>query len=114
MEENIIYLDKKITEYDYLYKKWCRKIDLVIKSIVIKFQDKEKEINNLEEDLNKKIKKLKFKMHKQNKIILYLVNKSKEKTFFSKVKEYIINNWIIMFQIIVFFITVYYINGIFT
>lgn len=114
MEENIIYLDKKITEYDYLYKKWCRKIDLTQKNIILNIQDKEIKINNLEENLDKKIEKLKLKLHKQKKVILYLVNKSKQKTFYSKVKEYIINNWIIMFQFIVFFITVYYIYGSFT
>ena len=36
MEEKYVILENKITEYDLLYKKWCRKIDILLKSIFYK------------------------------------------------------------------------------
>ena len=42
MEENLIFLENKITEYDLLYKKWCKKIDMIIKNISINLYNQDK------------------------------------------------------------------------
>jgi len=122
MDENIILsdkitlLDNKLSYYDMLYKKWCRKTDLILKNIHIKFQVQNNIVNYLDKKLNSKINKLELRLHKSNKLIIYLMNKSKksnEKTqfeiiiaYFNKLNK---NYYIISLFLILFFIIIYYI-----
>jgi hypothetical protein len=110
MEENINILSNKLTEYDILYKKWCRKIDLIIKSIYVKLtnqdiiiSDQQNKINSLEEELINKINRLELKLHKSNKLIIFLVNKIKRPNETKNIY------WFLSLQFILFFIIIYYI-----
>jgi len=114
MEENIIILDNKITYYDLLYKKWCRKIDLMIKNIVYKFEDHENKINSLDDTLcfklgsiNKILNKLDNKNQKYKKIIKLLIIKINK----NNSTLIIIKRWIRIFMLIfiLFFIIIIYI-----
>lgn len=112
LENNIDQLYSKITEYELLYKKWCKKVDLIIKSIIIKINTLEieqlKKINNLESKLINEIDKLELTIGKQNKIIIFLVNKTKKLSNNSFYKYIFI---LISLQLILFFILIYYINA---
>ena len=110
MEENINILSNKLTESDILYKKWCRKIDLMIKSIYVKFKcqdsiisNQQNKINSLDKELNNKINRLELKLHKSNKLIIFLVNKIKKPKETNKIY------WYLSLQFILFFIIIYYI-----
>lgn len=118
IKKNIIILDNKITYYDLIYKKWCRKIDLIIKSIGYKYEDHEKKINSLDKILyskidtnNKKYDKilsnLDKKNQKYNKIIILLINKiNKNNSTLIMIKR-----WVSIFMLIfvLFFIIILYI-----
>ena len=112
--QNIIILDNKITYYDLLYKKWCRKIDLIIKSIRYKYEEHDKKINSLDNTLSLKIEsvdkilyELNKKSKKYHKIIELLIRK------INKINStlIIINRWICIFMLIfvLFFIIILYI-----
>ena len=121
--ENILILYNKLNEGDQLYKKWCRKIDLIIKSIHLKLKTQDNviselnnKINNLNDKLNNKISRLELRLHKSNKLIIFLVNRiKKEKQIsyydiiinqFNKIN---ISHYIISLILILFFIIIYYI-----
>jgi cell division septal protein FtsQ len=78
MEEQIISINNKITEYDLLYKKWCKKIDLILKNIVIKYENDIEKNNNLDTIVNSKIKNLEIRNQKYKKILVYLIKESKK------------------------------------
>jgi hypothetical protein len=120
--ENILILYNKLNEGDQLYKKWCRKIDLIIKNIHLKFKTQDNviselntKINNFNE-LNSKISRLELRLQKSNKLIIFLVNrikKEKQKSYyyiiinqFNKINIY---HYIISLILILFFIIIYYI-----
>jgi len=126
MEEilkHITILYNKLTEGDHLYKKWCRKIDLTLKSIHFKIKNQDSiiselnnKIKNLDEELNNKINILELKLHKSNKLIIFLVKKLKkpiQKSYYDiLIDQYTKLNkkyYIISVILILFFITIYYI-----
>jgi len=110
MEDRINLLNKKITEYDLLYKQWCRKIDLVIKNIAYKLVDYDKKILDIEENQNKIIEKTEIKLQKYKKVILFLVKKIKNSNIKTpdKSKE---SYYLLGLKSIIFFIIIYYINA---
>ena len=114
INQNIFILDNKITYYDLLYKKWCRKIDLIIKSIGYKYEEHEKKINSLDnilyskiESVDKILSKLDKKNKKYDKIIVLLINKiNKNNSILIVIKR-----WVSIFMLIfiLFFIIILYI-----
>jgi len=123
LTKHITILYNKLTEGDILYKKWCKKIDLLIKSIHLKLQNNNNiiselndKINNLDQELNYKINKLELKLHKSNKLIIFLINKIKkpiQKSYYDIfIDQYVKLDkkyYIISLILILFFITIYYI-----
>ena len=121
--ENILILYNKLNEGDQLYKKWCRKIDLIIKSIHLKLKTQDNviselnnKINNLNDKLNNKISRLELRLHKSNKLIIFLVNrikKEKQKSYYdiiiNQFDKINIHYYIISLILILFFIIIYYI-----
>jgi hypothetical protein len=105
-----------------LYKKWCRKIDLTLKSIHLKIENQDSiisklnnKINNLDEELNNKINILELKLHKSNKLIIFLFKKLKKPIqksyydiFIDNYNKYTHYNKISLI-LILFFIIIYYI-----
>ena len=123
LTKHITILYNKLTEGDHLYKKWCRKIDLTLKSIHFKIKNQDSiiselnnKIKNLDEELNNKINILELKLHKSNKLIIFLVKKLKkpiQKSYY----DIFIDNYNkctyynkISLILILFFIIIYYIQ----
>ena len=132
INHNIIILDNKITYYDLLYKKWCRKIDLMLKNNVYKIQDNvckiqdnvckiqdhENKINSLDKTISLKIdivdkilNKLDNKNQKYDKIIELLIIKiNKNNSMLIIIKKWVsIFMLIFMLIFVLFFIIIIYI-----
>lgn len=123
LTKHVRILYNKLTEGDQLYKKWCRKIDIIIKSIHLKFQTQDNviselnnKINNLNDELNDKISRLELRLQKSNKLIIFLVNrikKEKQKSYYdiiiNQFNKINISHYIISLILILFFIIIYYI-----
>jgi len=117
--DGYIMIDEKITGYDLLYKKWCKKTDNAIKNICIKIQNQHniiQEYKNINDKTNNKINNLELKLHKSNKLIIFLVNrikKSKKKSnfelFIYQLKNINKIYYISSLFLILFFIVIYYI-----
>jgi uncharacterized coiled-coil protein SlyX len=112
LTKHVIILYNKLSEGDQLYKKWCRKTDQIIKSIHLKFHTQDDVIS----ELNNTISGLELRLHKSNKLVIFLVNrikKEKQKSYydiiinqFDKINIYC---YIISLILILFFIIIYYI-----
>jgi uncharacterized coiled-coil protein SlyX len=112
LSKHVLILYNKLSEGDQLYKKWCRKTDQIIKSIHLKFNTQD----NVISELNNTISRLELRLHKSNKLVIFLVNrikKEKQKSYydiiinqFDKINIYC---YIISLILILFFIIIYYI-----